>query len=647
MIQLWDKKTVRKSAIEITIGIALVICCIIGYPHLHDKFLIVRYVAVSAGLAVLFLCSLIAKKHWLIPNTPAFYLFLLFTVLCGCSILWATNFAEAIYAASLVVMGFLITLGAYTLLSNSPDIFKKTLWIVAAFILIVYLLVAIFQLFHIEDFSFRQLYRIDGINGHKNLLSVMLFLLSSFLLSSLPEIKSKLLKAIPLVLFALSVTVIILLKSRAVILSMITAIAVFLILYFIHSKRPVCSRKAKIATTLVAIALAFVFLTVLLRLFVKRPVPKTAEKSEIEYRITSTSSLAERFLLWDKTYQIVDKHPFLGCGIGNWQIHYPDAGLKGLYRADIWSVNFAKPHNEYLGILAETGYLGLFLYVAFLCFLIVFSGSVILETTDKKAFLFGAVTLSVLCGCCVNSLFDFPNSRIEHIVWMGILYAILLHFTTSRKGTCASKAIGWGWNFLLFSIAASMILIGALRFRGEHETIFMQRAQRSNDWNLVRQHCDKAISPFYTIDPVGMPLHWYQGKALKAMDNPLSINSFRNAYRHAPFCKENLNDLGLNEYYQAHDFAAAERHLSDAIRISPNYLYPYLNLAYIHLSENEPQKAKEVADRIYFDEQKRDVMKADAVFFEPYNTETVRQKIDADYEAVLKLNATIDSFLKP
>ena len=100
------------------------------------------------------------------------------------------------------------------------------------------------------------------------------------------------------------------------------------------------------------------------------------------------------------------------------------------------------------------------------------------------------------------------------------------------------------------------------------------------------------------------------------------------------------------EYYTAHDLEKAEFCLKEAIRISPNYLYPYLNLAYIYLSENEPQKAKAVADGIYFDEHKRDVMKADAIFFEPFNAEAVRRKIDADYEATRMLYMAIFEKMK-
>ena len=130
------------------------------------------------------------------------------------------------------------------------------------------------------------------------------------------------------------------------------------------------------------------------------------------------------------------------------------------------------------------------------------------------------------------------------------------------------------------------------------------------------------------------------------MGKPQAVESFRKAYHYAPYCKENLNDLGLAEYYTAHDLNKAEFCLKEAIRISPNYIYPYFNLAYIYLSENEPQKAKAVADGIYFDEHKREVMKADAVFFEPFNAEAVRQKIDADYEATQMLYKTIFDNMK-
>lgn len=604
------------------LALGLVVCSVIGIPNLYDNFLIARYIAAAIGLAILFFISLFTKKRWLVPHSPVFLFYLLFILLSSCSILWATNTAEAIYAASTTLIGFLVTVVAYTLLSNHESAFKKTLWISAAVILSIYLFFALFQLFHIENLSFKQLYRVTGINGHKNLLAIMLFVLSGFLLTAIPYLKNKWLKAIPIALFVLSITMVFLLKSRAVWLSVAIAVVLFGTMMALHSKKPLFSRRSQTATFIITFILAFAVITGGLRWFASRSVPHTSTQSEVEYNPLSTSSLVERCLLWEKTYHIADQHPVLGCGAGNWQIHFPDAGLEGLYRADVWNVNFTKPHNEYLGTLAENGYLGLFILLAFLCSLTVFAGSAILATTDRKDFLFGAVTLSVFCGCCVNALFDFPNSRVEHILWMGILTAILFRFITEGH----HKTLGKGWNILFLLFSAILIVIGGFRLHGERNSFAMQQA----------------ISPFYTIDAAGLPLHWYQGKAEKRMGSPLAIEQFRKAYRYAPYCKENLNDLGMEEYHTAHNLEQAEFYLKEAIRISPNYLYPYFNLAYIYLQEKQPEKAKAVADQIYMDEQKRDILIQDAPFFEPYNLDATRHKIEAEYQATLQLRHAVE-----
>lgn len=609
----------------------------IGLPNLYDKFLIARFIAIAIGLATVFLFALIRKKCWSIPNTPVFYVYLLFLLFCGCSIIWATNTAEAVFAFACLLLTPLVIIVFYSLLSNRRRFTPKAFWIGAAIVLSVYLLFAIVQLFHIENFSYEQLYRVSGINGHKNLLAAMLFVLSAFLLTSFSVFEGKLPKVFSVVLFAIAIIVVVLLKSRAVLLSMIVAVLCFGLTVLIHKKKPCFSRRVQSITLVTGIVLVYVFLTIGLRWFAAHSVPHSSEKSEVEIKMMSTSSLVDRCELWNKTFVVADKHPWVGCGIGNWQIHFPDAGLEGLYRADIWNVNFTKPHNEYLGVLSETGYLGLFLYLLFLVSLVINAFFAFCKARNRKEFLYGALILSIFMGSCFNALFDFPNSRIEHIVWMGILVAILFRIITPNQ----QKTLGKSWNIVFLIAVIILLTIGFFRYKGEKNAFEMQQALKKNDWKAVEYHCHQAVSVFYTIDPVGLPLHWYQGKAEKKIGNPKAINSFRQAYHHAPYCKENLNDLGMAEYYVAQDFDKAEFYLKEAIRISPNYLYPYLNLAYMYLSENNPQKAQYVANSIYFDAHKRDVLKADAVFFEPFDTEAVRQKIDADYEAFMQLMKTI------
>ena len=614
----------------------------------YDPFLITRFVAVAAVLVLLFGIAMFRKTQWQVPRSRVFVLYLLYVLWTSCSLIWATNTAEAIFSVALVMMGFLVTLVSYTLLSKRPEAFRKVLWIAASVVLVADLAVAIVQLGQVDGFSYQQLYHVTGLNGHKNLLSIMLFVLSGFLLTMIPYVKSKWLKALPIVLFLLSLSLILVLKSRAVALSALVAIIVFVLLRLLSLRgaqrsgaepapseawgwQPSTTR----TTTIIIIALVFASLTLGLRWFASRNVPRTAEQSEVETKLLSTSSLVERCLLWDKTYRIADQRPLLGYGAGNWQVHFPDAGLKGLYRADVWNVSFTKPHNEYLGVLAELGYPGLLLSLAFLVALITHSFFALRKIPNRRDFLFGAIVLSVFVGCGVNALFDFPNSRVEHLCWIGVFTAVLFHCIAPKPEKARPRA----WNLLFLCLAILMAVVGGFRLHGEMEVGRMQRSMKAGDWQAMQKHSIDARSVFYTLDPVGQPLRWFEGKAGKRLNDPRSLASFREAHHDAPFNKEVLNDLGLAEYHTAHNTDAAIKAFEEAIRISPGYLYPYLNLAYLYLEEHDPGKARAVADRIDYDEAKRDILLRDAPFFEPDNTEAVRQKIEADYQAVLQLRS--------
>ena len=122
-----NSHTIRTACI----AIGIIASCVIWLPDLYDKFLIARFVAVAAGLAILFLFALIGKKRWRIPNTPVFYIYLLFTLFCGCSILWATNTAEAIFAFSTQLLTPLIIIVIFSLLSTNRHVTQNALWVSA------------------------------------------------------------------------------------------------------------------------------------------------------------------------------------------------------------------------------------------------------------------------------------------------------------------------------------------------------------------------------------------------------------------------------------------------------------------------------------------------------------------------------------
>jgi putative inorganic carbon (HCO3(-)) transporter len=70
-------------------------------------------------------------------------------------------------------------------------------------------------------------------------------------------------------------------------------------------------------------------------------------------------AVLERMAHWQAALSMVDQHPWLGVGLGNYEAAYPDHALLN------WPYPLGHAHNIYLNLLAETGVLGLLAYLAF------------------------------------------------------------------------------------------------------------------------------------------------------------------------------------------------------------------------------------------------------------------------------------------
>lgn len=69
-------------------------------------------------------------------------------------------------------------------------------------------------------------------------------------------------------------------------------------------------------------------------------------------------STIERLAHWQAAIRMAEAHPWLGVGLGNYAAAYDD------YRLIVWVNALGHAHNYYLNLLAETGVLGLLMYLA-------------------------------------------------------------------------------------------------------------------------------------------------------------------------------------------------------------------------------------------------------------------------------------------
>jgi O-antigen ligase len=68
-------------------------------------------------------------------------------------------------------------------------------------------------------------------------------------------------------------------------------------------------------------------------------------------------AIVERLAHWQAAYYMASAHPFVGVGLGNYEVVYSDYALPS------WPRALGHAHNDYLNLLAETGIIGLSVYL--------------------------------------------------------------------------------------------------------------------------------------------------------------------------------------------------------------------------------------------------------------------------------------------
>jgi tetratricopeptide (TPR) repeat protein len=306
-------------------------------------------------------------------------------------------------------------------------------------------------------------------------------------------------------------------------------------------------------------------------------------------------------MLWKKSYDMVRKHPVYGVGMGNWQIHFPDATLTGLWRAEDLNFTFQRPHNDLLWILTETGWIGmsLFLIFIFALFLGLLRGSRAAEK-DRQLEMFWCVAF--IFGFYVASFFDFPKERAEHTIWLNVIFAFA--YLNINK-TNAVPAIGTFSFKRSYVLVILVLLLCVMRFRGEYYTMKMYTERiLKNEANAIR-YGNEAVSFAYCVDPTSVPIYWYTANSyanLGSYEN--AQRDFLLAYRHNPYNRNVLNDLG-SSYSFTKNNELAKKYYNEALRISPRFDDPKLNLSAIYIQEKAYRKADTLLRSMFHDSERR------------------------------------------
>jgi O-antigen ligase len=467
---------------------------------------------------------------------------------------------------------------------------KKYLWI----LLIICILESVYglaQYWQIVPFQERMVYKtvIIGTIGNTNSVG-------GFLAAGIPLFiglhylcKAKIQKIVVILGIMLTFYVLVLTKSRGAWFALIIGLAIYYWPISIIAWKRIKNIFFRIIIILLVIGMLFLILFSL-------------------YSINKSSILG-RIFIWKVTMQIVNEHPIFGVGYGNFSVKYLDYQSKFFENPDnsIYldhAANVKQAHNEYLHVLAETGFVGLVLFILILVTFYRICYCLIHFYKNSDIQKIGRILMASTTIILIHSFFDCPLHGL-HICMIFIFNLASISAIAKKISITTGQAakhliidiktihLKFRYKFIYIVLIIVLFLIGIWKsFRNIQEAkgyILWKNGMEytlHENWENGIQHYRKALHYL----PHKGELHFHLGGAyVMNKQYKLALPEFKKAS--LSFNDKNIYLTEGMAYQGLKDYESAERSYSKAISMQPNLLFPQFLLGSMYNESNQQEKA--------------------------------------------------------
>lgn len=549
---------------------------------LIDEYLIGRF----------FLLSLLAiwAIFFILPTKAVFkivwldILFLGFYILSLVSLTWAIVPAAGFISVQTIGLSFVYYILFRILYPAFGDKFILNALLIGV---VLSLAVVFYQLIELglkSGIGGDHIYKIAGWAGHKNLVASFQFLLFGLLLYYIFTCRPKYWVYYFLIL---QLALILVLRTRAVYLA-VASFGVILILYFLFANKTYFASSKKRILSIIAGSFLF---GGLLFFSLGGQVSDIQKLNPTKYLNSTTG--AERRFVWYKTRQLINDQWLTGYGAGNWKLVFPSKNIDGSWRLQTQNVLFTRAHNDYLEIWAETGIIGLMIFLSIFILAMKYAWQHFKQTDIANKHL--ALTLfGLILGYMIIAFFDFPKERMEHQILLAFIFTVVVNHYEKAGVLDASLFTINKFSLmkgLFFVILCINLIIGYYTIKGEFYNRKAMLAQSAGNWKSMENDSKKAYSNIYKINPVATSVKWFQGLALYQQGKfieaeiPLALAS-----KHTPYHFNSLNDYAsclvqLKKYKEAIEI------YQKVLFINPKFEDAMFNLSYAYSQVGEYEKA--------------------------------------------------------
>jgi O-antigen ligase len=595
-MEIQNKKTnfIDKAYILFLIALPFVFSNLIIEPYLLPRQLYITFFIVIISTRIIYSKKKISIISYYSPISICVFGVLLFSIF---SLYQSKVISESHEVFSKNLILFIFMLITIILLTNNLLRIKNIVIGIVSLNIIV--IVSTFFQFYKNYFLHGKLFMgVDSVAaefGNKNLLSSIVFLCFPFLFIGINL--SKKTKYTSLFGILASTSILIVLRTRAVIIALIVF---YLILIFSYLNKNHKIKKHFLLGFGIALS---ILITIIYKMFFENKI-QNLHSSPIRhqqylFRLFSSDTFQSRIQFWKNSLEMFLENPFFGVGLGNWQVYFPKYGLNGLLDLNIIKSQSTcqRPHNDFLWILDEIGIFGFLFFCAIFIILIYQAVYLIKNHIDKSEKWNYVYLLSGLIGYLLISFFDFPLERIEHQILLTLLISIIVSEYTNFKSIKTYQISKLKILVIVLPIVFYSSIITIYQIIGQYHTVNIYHAKEKKNWSLVINEANLAKNYFYKLDTYSIPIDWYKGYALFSENKvQQSLNEFINAYKLNPYNIHVINNLA-SCYGKLGFHKSAIQLYKKALKISHNFEEAEINLAGVYYNIKDYDNAFTTIDK--------------------------------------------------
>ena len=395
------------------------------------------------------------------------------------SCLYAINPTETLVCLVRLVTAIIIFLNVSILLYlRTADL--RYVAAVVAFFLLVQSAISLFYFFKGSSvISLTELVLTMRLNaGNKNIYAASMVVKIPFVLMGIYFYKN-VIRIFYTVVFLLAAITIFLLNSRTAVvtLSMSSIVYFFVVIVAFSKEKSIPTLAARLIIVALILGMAVVSSKVAInyaKFSYNDSSVSAGQYGAVEQMVanignSSDGSTQARYQMWAGALDYTKKHPFLGCGFGNWKLA---------------SIPYSRPfndglivpihaHNDFLEYFAELGFIGGILYASLFLLFVVYGIRTYLHNPLSDESVFTVFSLIAVVAFAIDSALNFPkeepiNQLMFAIAGMGVLsgYASWKNSAaTAAENKPAISGLPQLYSFVLGLLMIPILYIGFLIWR--------------------------------------------------------------------------------------------------------------------------------------------------------------------------------------